>query len=242
MGYLATFVGAVIDLVLPPRCPGCGAIVPTVAFCARCWQALDFLDGPGCTLCGGRVAYDGLVCAPCLSKSPDHDGVRAAVAYGEIARTVALKLKYGRRPGQALIIARALAHLVPDRANLVYVPVPLHRWRLWSRGFNQSQLIASRLANLTGHPVNITILKRQKPTPSLRGLSGAERAQAVRSAFCTAADAHHHLAGKTVALVDDVYTSGATANACARALKNAGATRVIVLCWARVSRVDGIMD
>ncbi len=114
------------------------------------------------------------------------------------------------------------------------MPVPLHRWRLWNRGFNQAMLIAQGVSSRTGLTLDRSILLRKRATVSLRGLSRGQRAAAVRGVFRTT----RRLNGETVWLVDDVYTSGATANACAAALKRAGADRVIVLAWARVLHED----
>jgi ComF family protein len=223
-------LATVRDFALPPRCPGCGTIVEDDSrFCLDCWRTLDFLPELGCEGCGRPMPVEGLTCAPCLAHPPDHDGVRAAVAYGPIARALALKLKYSGRIGLAEIIAAQLKrHIGADEGLLI--PVPLHRWRIWSRGYNQSALIASALARQMGAEVKLGALKRTKPTPVLRGLGGAARAKAVRGAFAVNGD----VKGRSILLVDDVYTSGATANACAKALKRAGAARVTILCWARV--------
>lgn len=172
-----------------------------------------------------------------MADPPVHDGVRAAVAYGDVARTVVLKLKYGRRLAYAGTIARLMTRLVPADADL-FVPVPLHRWRLWSRGFNQAQLIAEGLSNRGDVPVAINLLWRVRGGGSLRGRGRRARAKSVAGAFATTPDARDRLAGRHVVLVDDVHTSGATANACARVLKRSGAARVTVLCWARVLHDD----
>jgi ComF family protein len=118
------------------------------------------------------------------------------------------------------------------------VPVPLHRWRIWKRGYNQAALIAAALSRRSGLPAGLDLLRRTRATPPLKGLGRRERALAVRGAFACAPGAAPRLAGRRIVLVDDVYTSGATASACARTLRRAGAASVEVLCWARVVHVD----
>ena len=225
------------DLALPPRCPGCGEVTAADhRFCASCWGALRFLGPPWCAACQLPFAFDrgeGALCGECLADPPPHDGVRAAVVYGEVAREVALKLKYSGRLACAQTMARAMERLMPEDAGLL-VPVPLHRWRIWSRGFNQAALVAAALSRACGVPSDTGVLRRVKATPVLRGLGARGRAKAVAGAFALADGARAKLAGKAVVLVDDVHTSGATAAACARVLKRGGAAKVILLCWARV--------
>lgn len=227
-------LGKVVSFALPPRCAGCGQVVSAdLLLCASCWQSLDFLTGPGCQSCGTPVASGLAICAPCLQQAPDHDGVRAVAAYGDLARTIALKLKHGRRIGLAALIAHLLVSRIPAEPG-VLMPVPSHRWRIFRRGFNQSALIARQISNLSGLPMHVDTLRRIRRTPLLRGANARDRDRIVRGAFSVPPQCRNELAGKTIFLVDDVYTSGATANACARALKRAGARRVVVLCWARV--------
>jgi ComF family protein len=224
-----------IDYALPPRCPGCGAIVDEdFAFCLPCWSGMVFLGEPCCARCGVPFAHDmgaGAECGACLADPPPWDGARAVLAYGDVARTVALRLKYGRRIGLARLIARQMLRHVDDKEALI-VPVPLHRWRLWQRGFNQSALIADHLGRLTGWPVDKHALQRVKRTVPLRGMNALARMKTVRGAF--ALRAGHGLEGRRVLLIDDVHTSGATAAACVRTLKRGGAADVRLLCWARV--------
>jgi ComF family protein len=240
-------LSALIDFALPPRCPACGAVTGEPhRFCLECWQSIRFLGDPCCTRCGRPFAHDrgtDAECAACLAAPPDYDRLRSAVAYGEVARRVALKLKYGRRPGVAQTIAHLMRRHVEALAGRagdapLLVPVPLHRWRIWKRGYNQSGLIATALAKRTGHEVALDLLRRVKATPSLRGLGRRERAMAVRGAFRVLERMKPRIAGRTILLVDDVYTSGATANACARALRRAGAAEVNIICWARVIGED----
>lgn len=227
-----------LDYALPPRCPGCGGIVgEDHAFCLDCWGGMEFLGDPCCARCGISFPHDmgqDAACGACLADPPAWDSARAVLAYGDVARTVALRLKYGRRTGLARLIARQmLRHAGPagEGDPPLIVPVPLHRWRLWHRGFNQSALIADHLGRLTGWPVDRHGLRRVHAAQGLGSPDAAQRARAVRGAFALAAG--HGFAGRRVLLIDDVHTSGATAAACARMLKRGGATNVRLLCWAR---------
>ncbi|MDH7638413.1 ComF family protein [Sphingomonas oryzagri] len=228
-----------LDFVLPPRCPGCGLIVDgDHRFCVDCWQALDFLGPPACARCAVPLPHDlgtDALCGACHADPPAFDRAAAAVAYGDVARTVALRLKYGGRPGVARTMAHHMARLIGDLpADAVIVPVPLHRWRLWSRGYNQALLIARGLAERSGRECLPDTLIRTRATPALRGLGRKQRARTVSGAFAVTDRAR--LKGRAVLLIDDVYTSGATANACAKVLKREGASEVRLLCWARVLR------
>jgi ComF family protein len=230
----------ILDFALPPRCPGCAAITPDPhLFCLECWSALAFLGEPCCARCALPFDYGegaAVLCGRCLAEPPAYDRLRAAVAYGDVARSVALKLKYGGRPGIAETVARFMQRHLDVAGAPLLAPVPLHRWRIWRRGYNQAALIASALARRAGLEARLDLLDRVKATPILRGLGPRERAEAVRGAFRVNQRRKGELKGRRIILVDDVYTSGATANACARILKRAGAGEVNILCWARVVR------
>lgn len=227
----------VLDLALPPRCPGCGATVSARdRFCVSCWADLRFIGPPWCAGCQVPFDHDDggdRLCDSCREAPPRHAGVRAAVAYGPGPRTLALGLKYGRRAGYAATAARMMRRHLPEDAALL-VPVPLHRWRLWARGYNQAGLIAASLGRETGVPVEVAAIERIRPTSSLRGLSGQARHRAVAGAFRLAPHAPRLVAGRHVVLIDDVYTSGATAGGCVDALLAGGAGKVTILTWARV--------
>ena len=231
-----------LDFALPPRCAGCGTIVDDVhSFCADCWKRIEFLGSAGCVTCGTPLqATDADTCAVCLAKPPRIMRTRAAVVYDELTRSLALRLKYGRKVAIAKTMARYMAPLVgaqPDSALLV--PVPLHRGRLWQRGFNQSAIVARELSRQTGIESDPSLLKRIRRTPPLKGMSLQQRRRIVAGAFKV--DDRSAINGRTVILVDDVLTTGSTANACARELRRAGAARIELISWARVVRPSQLM-
>lgn len=225
---------SVLDFALPPRCGGCGAIVDDVdSFCTDCWRNLEFLQG-GCERCGLPLkGTEAETCGACLAQPPRLDRIRAAVAYDDISRSIALRLKYGRKIALARTMSRYMRPLVGELpSDALLVPVPLHRRRLWSRGFNQSAIVARELSRRTGIPVAVDALRRTRATPPLKGMGMRQRRRTVAGAFRSTME----LRGQTVILVDDVLTTGSTANACARVLKRAGAGRVDLVSWARVIR------
>ena len=228
---------SVLDFALPPRCGGCGTIVDEVdSFCADCWRKLEFLGPGGCTHCGLPLeATDAEICAVCLARPPRLDRIRAAVAYDDISRSIALRLKYGRKVALARTMSRYMQPLIGDLpSGAILVPVPLHRSRLWQRGFNQAAMVAKELSRRIGAPVALDALKRTRATPPLKGLNMRQRRRTVAGAFRTSGATE--LRGQTILLIDDVLTTGSTANACARVLKRAGAARVELISWARVVR------
>ena len=229
--------GAILDFALPPRCAGCAEIVADVdGFCPECWSQIEWLGNSGCERCGLPLeGTEAEQCARCLADPPPLERMRAAVAYGDLPRSIALRLKYGRKVALARTMARFMAPLASeDGADRLIVPVPLHRWRLWSRGFNQSGLVANELGRRWRVPVEHRLLRRVKATTPLKGLNHQQRRKAVAGAFKV--DPAVRLGGRTVVLIDDVLTSGSTAEGCARALRKAGAGRVELVSWARVVR------
>ncbi len=230
-----------LDFALPPRCAGCGAIVGEVhSFCLDCWKSIEFLGNSGCETCGTPLqATEQRTCGACLARPPRIVRTRAAVTYDDLSRSLAIRLKYGRKVAIARTMARYMAPLVGEGEDRMLVPVPLHRTRIWGRGFNQSALIANELSRRLGIAANPVALRRVRRTPPLKGMSPLQRRKTVAGAFLVRDK--QAIAGKTIILVDDVLTTGSTAEACARALKRGGATRVELVSWARVVRPAQLM-
>ncbi len=239
MSFLSSLLSIPVDWVLPSRCPLCGVVVAEDhQFCLPCWQKLDFVSEPWCVSCGVPFAFEHVadaVCGNCLVSPPHHDGVRAAVVYDDNSGRIAMGLKYSAKLGFAELIAKHLQKFMHEfEDDSLLVPVPLHRKRLWVRGFNQSVLIANALAARSGLVQKTTILTRKIATPPLRLMTAKQRQKLVNRAISLGKNIDDQIDGRTVLLVDDVYTTGATTNSCARLLKSAGVKKVVVLCWARV--------
>ena len=230
-----------LDFALPPRCAGCGIIVSDVhSFCADCWTQIEFLGDSGCATCGLPLqATEQETCAICLAAPPTIARSRAAVAYDDLSRSLAIRLKYGRKVAIARTMARYMAPLVGKAGQPLLVPVPLHRSRLWTRGFNQSALVAHELSRRLGIPSDPLALVRLRRTPPLKGMTAIQRRKTVAGAFRIRDQAT--ISGKTIILVDDVLTTGSTAEACAKTLRKAGAARVELVSWARVVKPSQLM-
>lgn len=231
-----------LDAVLPPRCLACGTIVEAAhALCAACWPRVRFLTEPLCASCGMPFEFEvagGSVCAACAGTSRPWARARAAIAYDDGSRAFILAFKNGDRTYAARTFAPWMAaagrHLLAD-ADLL-VPVPLHWTRLFARKYNQAALLAQAMGRLAGSAVAVDLLRRSKRTRKLGTSGPRERAETVRAAFAVAGRRRHELAGRRVLLIDDVFTTGSTAAACARTLIRAGAAAVDVLSLARVVR------
>lgn len=235
-----------LDLVLPHLCMACREPVDGPGrLCAACWSAVDFIVDPMCDSCGLPFDYaigPGAVCGACARAAPAFDRARAAMRYGDVARRLVAGFKYADRlhlaPALAQWLARAAAPLLDGAGSPgLIVPTPLHRRRLVARRFNQSAMLAQGLARLSGVPVALDALERRRATPPQAALrSAAGRRRNVAGAFRVPPHRRALVEGRIILLVDDVLTTGATVEACARALRAAGAARVDATTLARVVR------
>lgn len=263
-GLKAAYFGlkTVIDYALPPRCPHCGAVIlADHSFCVDCWQSLHFLVEPACIQCGFPLPRDQQyepLCARCLQHPPSFDRMNAAVAYDEISKQLVLRCKYGKQTMLAQGMAKLMMRFLPAKSDVLAIqqqaseedsisriplimPVPLHRWRLWQRGFNQAALIGQYLAKISGYDYDCDSLYRQHSTVPLGHLTPKQRHKTVEKAFALrTGKKNKSLVGRDIILVDDVFTSGATTESCAKLLKKAGVKSVHVLCWARVIPKDSL--
>jgi len=232
-----------LDGLLPPLCLGCRCpVADPGTLCPTCWGRLSFVSPPFCAVCGLPFEVDpgpGALCGDCLAQPHRFGRARAVLRYDSAARPLILAFKHGDRleaaPAFAAWMARAGADLL-DGADLL-VPVPLHRWRLLARRYNQAAILALSLARRTGVEMAPRALLRRRATPSQGHLGRAARQSNLAGAIGPGPQAAR-VAGRRVVLVDDVLTSGATADACARALCGLGARTVDVLTLARVGRTD----
>lgn len=210
-----------------------------IGLCAACWSKLSLIEPPYCARLGIPFTYDpgpGLLSMEAIAAPPAYERARAAVRYDDVARALVHGFKYGDRvdlaPMMGQWMARAGRELLAEADALV--PVPLHWRRLWARRFNQSAALAGAISEIAGVPMLHGTLKRVRATPQQVGLSKDDRAHNVQGAFGVAPEQKADVAGRRLILIDDVLTSGATVDTCARVLLRAGAARVDVLVFARV--------
>lgn len=237
-----------LNVVLPPVCPITGERVSAAGLLsASAWSGLSFITDPQCRICGRPFSYEidhGAVCGACMAEPPVFDALRSALVYDDASAALVLRLKHGdhtdgvRQFGQWM--ARAIGNALSDDGGTIdYVaPVPLHFLRLMRRQFNQSALLAQALAGELSVPCAPRLLTRVRRTPPQKGLTGAQRRENVRGAFRVSPSWADRLDGASVLLVDDVYTTGATVQACCLALRRAGVAAITVAALARVVRAD----
>jgi len=208
------------------------------------WKTVTFLDEPCCHLCGRPFAYDqgiGALCARCTARPPAYDMGRSALQYDAESRPLVLAFKHGGRTVQLDRFAKQMSRAGRRFADADYiVPVPLHPKRLARRSYNQAALLAKACANYMRGDYAADILSRKKDTPSQGAQTGKGRFRNVQGAFSVSEPGRNKIKNKSLILIDDVFTTGATLESCARTLKRAGANKVYVLSLARVVRDEEI--
>lgn len=236
---LLSLAGAALDLVYPPACAGCGVLTGSKAsLCPKCWSRLAFIERPYCEVLGTPLSHDlgpGILSADAIANPPPFDRLRSVALYDDLARVLVQSLKYRDRTDLAPMMAGWMLRAgdgTVEAADLI-VPVPLHRFRLVWRKFNQAAELSRALAAASGTPVLFDVVRRTKRTRRQIGLGPRAREENVRGAFSITQEGREKLFGRRVVLVDDVYTTGATVSAVTRTLKRAGVADVTVLTFAR---------
>ncbi len=238
---LISLLAPLADLLLPPVCIACRTRIGGHGLiCGACFAKIDFITPPLCDRLGVPLPYgageERQLSAAAMAKPPVYDRARAVAHYSSTMREMIQSFKYHDRHEGVPLFGRWLAaagrELLAD-ADLI-VPVPLYTWRLWSRRFNQSALLARAAGRIAGVPVDCSVLRRVRRTISQVGLSPDQRRRNVAGAFRVAKERRGAIKDKNIVVIDDVITTGATAEACARALRRSGAARVDILALARV--------
>ncbi len=228
-----------VNLVLPPQCVSCRARLADLGLCAACWSELSFIEAPLCDRLGVPFDYDpgeGIVSAAALAYPPAYTRARAVVRYDDVARKLVHRFKYkdglDAAPMLSTMMKRSGRNLF--EACDIVVPVPLYRSRLWWRRYNQAAVLAIEIARTTGLGYEPQLLDRVRKTRSQVGLNASQRRRNVSGAFAINESAYERVANKRILLIDDVITTGATIEACSKALLRGGAEVVNVLAFARV--------
>jgi ComF family protein len=240
-GAIANTLAGCADLIVPPRCLVCRApLSQHHLLCASCWREVHFIRPPLCDVLGMPLPFDTggrMVSAAAAAHPPAYGRARAVAHYSGAMRTLVHQFKYADRHDARALFGRWLAeagHDLSDGVDVV-MPVPLSRWRLLSRRFNQAGILAQELSRQTGLPLSLHLLQRSRSTATQVGLTRDQRRRNLAGAFRVPRRRQAALEGRNVLLIDDVITTGATVEACARALKRAGAARVDVLALALVT-------
>jgi len=235
-----------LDQLYPPRCPACHHASSSEGnLCQPCFSKLHTIAEPHCVTCGipfGLPVAEGTLCAQCLATPPVFDSARSVWVYDAVASRMIRRLKFEDHPEQLARFGSQLARiaapvLTPDS---IIMPVPMHWASLLSRRYNAAAWLAQALASRTGHACHTRQLLRAKSSRHQRGLGRAARLRNIRRAFRVSDAARSALAGAHVVLVDDVITTGATANACAKVLKAAGVARVDVVTLAHTVKEGSV--
>ncbi len=227
-----------IDLLIPLRCMKCSSIVENQeGLCASCWPLIPFITKPYCACCGLPFDFEieeKALCGVCSHELPLYKTARSVFSYTSESKDLILKFKHTDSLHSAPVFATWMARALDEIENPLCIPVPLHWTRLFMRTYNQAALLACGIAKLKGLTYTPSLLIRKHRTPSQGHLSKKDRQKNVSRAFCVPPSKRPQLDKRTLLLVDDVYTSGATLNACAKVLLKAGAKEVHALTLARV--------
>jgi len=232
-------LNSLIDILFPPVCPACKLIVGKHgSLCVDCWNNIHFIEEPFCYKCGTPFAYkigEKAICASCMQRKTPYLQARSLFKYDENSKSQILALKYHDKTALAPIFADWLTRIASELADKdpLIIPVPLHYYRFVARRYNQAALLAYALGKRTGLKVLPDTLIKKRKTPPQEGLSRKQREDNLRGAFAIGKNKSALLKGRSVILIDDVMTTGATIEACCRTLNDAGVRDIYILTIAR---------
>lgn len=228
----------IIDFLIPLRCLKCGNILEEKeGLCANCWPSVSFISKPFCHCCGRPFDFEieeGALCGLCIHSEPYFKTARSVFSYTQESKDLVLRFKHTDNIQAAPLFGTWLARIAETIENPLCIPVPLHWTRLFMRTYNQAALLAQEVAKLKGWAYFPSVLLRTKRTPSQGLLSKEKRFKNVKRAFRVPKNKEFFIEKRKILLIDDVFTTGATLNACAKALLKAGAQEVHALTLARV--------
>lgn len=233
-----------LEYIFPSVCSNCLAPVETSNnICSSCWKDIDFIMPPFCEIKGTPFPFnieEGTISASALKNPPYYDKARAVALYESTIRELIHKLKYKDRHELTTLLVKWMKQAgreLLSETDLI-IPIPLYKTRLWRRRFNQSAILAKRLAQQTRLPYDCSILIRRKKTKSQVGLTAKERQQNLKNAFFIEESKRETITDKSILIIDDVITTGVTVNTAASILKNEGASKVNILSLAIVSDIS----
>lgn len=227
-----------LDFLIPLRCVKCGSILENKeGLCSSCWPLISFISKPCCACCGRPFDFEieeGALCGACNHTPPQFKTARSVFSYTPESKDLILKFKHTDSIHTAPLFATWMTRVLEEIENPLCIPVPLHWTRLFMRTYNQAALLAHGIARIKGWAYAPSLLLRKRRTPSQGYLSKNERIKNVSRAFTVSKKKELQVLGRTILLVDDVFTTGATLNACSQALLKAGAKEVHALTLGRV--------
>lgn len=232
------FLYKLLNLLLPLRCVKCGFILDhRNGLCTKCWPLIPFITKPYCTCCGLPFEFeieDGALCGACNHKRPPYKTARSVFLYTSESKDLILKFKHTDSLHSAPLFGAWMAGLLEGIEDPLCIPVPLHWTRLFMRTYNQAGFLAQEIAKHHGWTYNPTLLMRKRHTPSQGHFSKKQREKNINNAFAVHEKKKKEILNKTIILVDDVFTTGVTLNACCKTLLKAGAKEVHAVTLGRV--------
>lgn len=232
-----------VDLLIPFRCIKCGLILENnQSLCTNCWGLIPFITKPVCECCGLPFDFEieeGALCGACLQTPPPYKTARSVFVYTAQSKDLILRFKHTDSLHSTPLFAAWMMNSLGDITDPLCIPVPLHWTRLFMRTYNQAGLLALTIAKRNGWIYNPSLLMRKRRTPSQGYLSRQERVKNIEGAFRIPERRRKELLNKTILLVDDVFTTGATLNACSKTLLKAGAKEVHALTLGRAVKTSG---